>query len=251
MSRTKLAQDLGQLDPASPRYAADAVDRILAQARGAEASDVHLHPGLDGLEIRWRIDGVLQPVAVLPVRLAPNVVARLKVLAELLTYRTDVPQEGRIRGSPGEIEMRLSTFPTLHGEKAVVRLFVGSGRFLRLVDLGLPSEVHDALSRVLDETSGAAILSGPAGSGKTTSLYACLRDLAARSRGERSLTSLEDPIEAAVTGVAQSQVNPAAGLTLETGLRRCCARTPRSSPSARSATGPRPRSHSRPHSPAI
>ena len=98
---------------------------------------------------------MLQPVAVLPSRLAANVVARLKVLAELLTYRTDVPQEGRIRGSPGEIEMRLSTFPTLHGEKAVVRLFAGSGRFLRLADLGLPAEVHDALSQVLDETSGA------------------------------------------------------------------------------------------------
>ena len=81
--------------------------------------------------------------------------ARLKVLAELLTYRTDVPQEGRIRGAPGEVEMRLSTFPTLHGEKAVVRLFAGSGRFLRLADLGLPAEVHDVLSQVLDETSGA------------------------------------------------------------------------------------------------
>jgi type II secretory ATPase GspE/PulE/Tfp pilus assembly ATPase PilB-like protein len=89
-----------------------------------------------------------------------------------LIYRTDVPQEGRIRGAPGEVEMRLSTFPTLHGEKAVVRLFAGSGRFLRLADLGLPAEVHDALSQVLDETSGAGILSGPAGSGKTTSLYA-------------------------------------------------------------------------------
>ena len=117
--------------------------QVLAQARAADASDVHFHPGPEGLEIRWRIDGVLQPVAVLPARLAPNIVARLKVLAELLTYRTDVPQEGRIRGVPGEVEMRLSTFPTLHGEKAVVRLFAGPGRFLRLDDLGLPGEVRD------------------------------------------------------------------------------------------------------------
>jgi len=219
MPRGKLSQDLGRLDPAGPRYATDVVEHVLAQARAAEASDVHLHPGADGLEVRWRIDGVLQPVAVLPSRLAANVVARLKVLAELLTYRTDVPQEGRIRGAPGEVEMRLSTFPTLHGEKAVVRLFAGSGRFLRLADLGLPAEVHDALSQVLEETSGAGILSCPAGSGKTTSLYACLRELAARSRGERSLATLEDPIEAAVPGVAQSQVNLAAGLTLESGLR--------------------------------
>src|SRR5271166_3821697 len=189
MPSGKLSQDLGRLDPAGPRYATDVVEHVLAQARAAEASDVYLHPSADGLEVRWRIDGVLQPVAVLPSRLAANVVARLKVLAELLTYRTDVPQEGRIRGAPGEVEMRLSTFPTLHGEKAVVRLFAGSGQFLRLADLGLPAEVHDALSQVLDETSGAGILSGPAGSGKTTSLYACLRELAARSRGERSLAT--------------------------------------------------------------
>jgi general secretion pathway protein E len=219
MPAGRLSLDLGRLDPASPRYATDVVDQVLSQARAADASDVHFHPAVDGLEVRWRIDGVLQPVAVLPARLAANVVARLKVLAELLTYRTDVPQEGRIRGTPGEVEMRLSSFPTLHGEKAVVRLFAGPGRFLRLADLGLPAEVHDALSHVLDETGGAVILSGPAGSGKTTSLYACLRELAARSRGERSLATLEDPIEAAVPGVAQSQVNPAAGLTLENGLR--------------------------------
>ncbi len=115
--------------------------------------------------------------------------------------------------------MRLSTFPTLFGEKAVVRMFAGPGRFLRLEDLGLPGRVRDELSHVLDETSGAIVLSGPAGSGKTTTIYACLRELAARSRGERSLATLEDPIEAVVPGVAQSQVNLAAGLTLESGLK--------------------------------
>ncbi len=146
-------------------------------------------------------------------------VARLKVLAELLTYRTDVPQEGRIRCIPGEVEMRVSTFPTLFGEKAVVRLFAGPGQFLRLVDLGLPEAVRDELGQLLAETSGAIVLSGPAGSGKTTTIYACLRELAARSRGERSLATLEDPIEAVVPGVAQSQVNQSAGLTLESGLK--------------------------------
>ena len=145
--------------------------------------------------------------------------ARLKVLAELLTYRTDVPQEGRIRGAPGEVEMRVSTFPTLFGEKAVVRLFASPGLFLRLDDLGLPAEVSDGLGRLLGETSGAIVLSGPAGSGKTTTIYACLRELAARSSGQRSLATLEDPIEAVVPGVAQAQVNLAAGLTLESGLK--------------------------------
>jgi type II secretory ATPase GspE/PulE/Tfp pilus assembly ATPase PilB-like protein len=219
MTTTELAAALRKLDASSPRFAIDAVDAVLAHARSASASDVHLQPSPEGLDVRWRIDGVLQPVTVLPARLAPNVVARLKVLAELLTYRTDIPQEGRIRGQPGQAEMRLSTFPVVHGEKAVVRLFAGAGQFLRLADLGLPGEVHDSLSLALDETSGLVILSGPAGSGKTTTIYACLRELVGRSRGERSLASLEDPIESVVAGVAQSQVNGAAGFTLETGLK--------------------------------
>jgi general secretion pathway protein E len=215
----RLDEVLTPLDPTSPKYATDAVERTLAEARAAGASDVHLQPTADGLEVAWRIDGVLQQVARLPAKLAPNVVARLKVLADLLTYRTDVPQEGRIKAAPGGVEMRVSTFPTLFGEKAVVRMFAGPGRFLRLGDLGLPAAVRDELSRVLDETSGAIVLSGPAGSGKTTTIYACLRELSGRSSGERSLASLEDPIEAVVPGVAQAQVNPAAGLTLESGLK--------------------------------
>ena len=156
---------------------------------------------------------------VLPPRLAPNVVARLKVLAELLTYRTDVPQEGRIREVDTEGEVRVSTFPTLHGEKAVIRLFAASGRYLRLDDLGLPPDVRDALGRALGETSGAILLSGPAGSGKTTTIYACLRELVDASAGRRSLVTLEDPIEVAVDGVTQSQVNAPAGFDLATGLR--------------------------------
>jgi len=214
-----LAETLGRMDAASPRYATEVVDRVLSEARGSGASDVHFQPCSDGLELRWRIDGVLQAIAQLPARGSPNIVARLKVLADLLTYRTDVPQEGRIRGTPGEVEMRVSTFPTLFGEKAVVRMFAEPGRFLRLDDLGLPGSVKDELALALEETSGAIVLSGPAGSGKTTTIYACLRELAARSDGQRSLVTLEDPIESVVPGVAQSQVNPAAGLTLESGLK--------------------------------
>jgi general secretion pathway protein E len=219
MPAVALREVLGKLEATDPRYATEVVERVLAEAQATGASDVHFQPGADALELRWRLDGVLHPIALLPAKVAPNIVARLKVLAELLTYRTDVPQEGRIRGVPGEVEMRLSTFPTLFGEKAVVRMFAGPGRFLRLDDLGLPAGVRDELSHVLKETSGAIVLSGPAGSGKTTTIYACLRELAARSRGERSLATLEDPIEAVVAGVAQAQVNLAAGLTLESGLK--------------------------------
>jgi type II secretory ATPase GspE/PulE/Tfp pilus assembly ATPase PilB-like protein len=210
---------LGRLDAKSPRHAVEVVDLVLAEARAAGASDVHLQPSPDGLVMRWRIDGVMQDLGTLPAAIAPNVVARLKVMAELLTYKVDVPQEGRVRGVGGEGEVRVSTFPTLHGEKAVVRLFAASGRLLRLADLGLPDEVRDKLARLLGETSGAIVISGPAGSGKTTTAYACLRELAEATGGTRSLVSLEDPIEGAVPGVSQSQVNLAAGFDLATGLR--------------------------------
>lgn len=219
MAESTLAGTLKAQDPGSPQYATTVVDAVLAEAERAGASDVHLRPLADGLDVRWRVDGVLHPVAVLPLRGAPNVIARLKVLGELLTYKTDTPQEGRIRRAPGRSEMRLSTFPTLHGEKAVVRLFGGPGSLLLLQDLGLPDEVRDHLSGLLDETSGAIVIAGPAGSGKTTTIYACLRELARRTEGRRSLATLEDPIESALDGVSQSQVDPAAGLTLEAGLR--------------------------------
>lgn len=214
-----IAPRLAALDPKQPQYVSEVVDALLAGARAAGSSDVHLQPTPDALEIRWRLDGVLHEAARLSAAIAPNVIARLKVLAELLTYRTDVPQEGRIRAAPGALETRVSTFPTLHGEKAVVRLFADPGRYRTLDELGLPAEIAGELVRTLAETSGAVLLAGPAGSGKTTSLYAGLRDLAASTAGARSLATLEDPIEVAVPGVSQSQVNPAAGFTLETGLR--------------------------------
>lgn len=202
-----------------PEYVPDLVDSLLGAARDGGASDVHLVPGESDLRVSWRIDGVLQPVTAIPGEFRTNVVARLKVLAELLTYRTDVPQEGRIRRNSGGVEMRVSTFPTLYGEKAVVRLFGGSGRFRFLEDLGLPDDVREELWRSLQETGGVILATGPAGSGKTTTAYAGLRELADRSPVPRSLVSLEDPIESVIAGVAQSQIRPAAGFDYETGLK--------------------------------
>lgn len=207
------------LEPGHPRFATEYLDAMLVQARETGVSDVHLIPGTDGLEVHWRVDGTLRLVNLLPASLAPNVVSRLKVMAELLTYRVDLPQEGRIRSAPGEVEMRVSTFPTLHGEKAVVRIFASDKEFRILPDLGLPESILTRLTRLLNETSGMILLSGPAGSGKTTTIYACLRELVQTSLGRRSLVTLEDPIEAALSGVSQSQVNLAAGLDLAGGLR--------------------------------
>ena len=206
--------------------AVEIVDALLSSAQAAGVSDVHLIPEADGSRVCWRIDGVLHEVTRIRAEIAPNVVARLKVLAELLTYRTEVPQEGRVRtegsseaASANQADMRLSTFPTLYGEKAVVRLFVGSGAFRELDQLGLPAEILGGLGDLLLESGGVILVCGPAGSGKTTTIYAALRELVDKSRGERSLVSLEDPIEAVVSGVAQSQVNPAAGFDYETGLK--------------------------------
>ncbi len=117
------------------------------------------------------------------------------------------------------MEMRVSTFPTLHGERAVVRFFGSSSLYQRLDDLGLPADMLSALRNLLVETSGAIVISGPAGSGKTTSAYACLREIAQQTCGSRSMVSIEDPIEVALDGVAQAQVNPQAGLDLSSGLR--------------------------------
>ena len=213
-----IEEQLTGLDLRDPQYASEAVRRILAFAARQGASDLHFQPTASGLALKIRLDGVLQPGGLFPQAVAPNLVARLKVLAELLTYRTDVPQEGRIRAPDDDVEMRVSTFPTLYGERAVVRLFTGTRRYQRLDDLGLPGDVLEPLRRLLEETSGAILVTGPAGSGKTTTAYACLRELAGQAV-TRSLVSLEDPIEVAVDGVAQSQVNAAAGLELAVGLR--------------------------------
>jgi len=212
-------QELTELDSSGTAYATQFVDRLLGAAREMGVSDVHLQPTADGLEVRWRLDGVLQDVGEFARGEASDVVTRLKVMAELLTYRSEVPQEGRIRDRDGDVEMRVSTFPTLHGERAVVRLFATERQYLYLEDLGLPSEVHATLKQELAETSGAVLISGPAGSGKTTTAYAALRELVRGSGGQKSLVSLEDPIEVAVEGVAQSQANEAAGFDFPTGLR--------------------------------
>ncbi len=199
--------------------AAPVVERLLDVSRRMGASDLHLQPTADGLQIRWRIDGVLHEVATLPASIAPNVIARLKVLADLLTYQTDSPQEGRIRVPGAAVEMRLSVFPTLYGEKAVVRLFAAADRLLRLDQLGLPTDLAGDLRRMLTHTAGAILVTGPSGSGKTTTLYACLREILNGSAGQRSVVTLEDPIEVAVTGASQSQVSTAAGFDLASGLR--------------------------------
>jgi general secretion pathway protein E len=201
-------------------FATDFVSTVLRLARDASASDVHIEPTADVLQLRWRLDGVLQPLVTLPKEVSSTVVARLKVLAGLLTYEISLPQEGRIWDDALRVEVRVSTFPTLYGERAVLRLLGASRESLDSInDLGLPPGVLTELERHLAATSGAILIVGPAGSGKTTSAYACLRHIVEHTHGGRSIASLEDPIEVAVEGVAQSQVNLPAEFDMATGLR--------------------------------
>lgn len=212
-------QQLAGIDLSKSESVPQLVDVVLEAARRGGASDVHLVPRDNRLEMSWRIDGVLLPVTEFPENLKGNIVARLKVLAELLTYRTEVPQEGRIRVDAETIEMRVSTFPTLHGEKAVVRLFAGTGEFHDLDSLALPEDVNAELKRSLHETGGVILITGPAGSGKTTTAYACLREIGATSTTLRSIATLEDPIESVIAQAAQSHVKPASGFDYEVALK--------------------------------
>lgn len=195
------------------------VSLVLRSAAEAGASDIHLTPTKTAMSMRWRIDGVLQQIGEFPPELIPRIVARTKVLAELLTYQTEIPQEGRIRQMTSNLEMRVSTFPTLFGEKIVVRLFGEGQRFEQLEQLSLGDDIESQLRDSLRATQGTLIVAGPAGSGKTTTLYACLRELSDKTGGQRSLVSLEDPIEAVIPGVSQSQVNLPGGFDFPTGLR--------------------------------
>lgn len=169
--------------------------------------------------MHWRIDGVLHPIAGFDREIASRVIARLKVICGLLTYRTDIPQEGRVAREHSATEVRVTTFPTLHGEKAAIRLFADNDQLQKLDQLGLPPHVLEALRRHLLATAGVILLTGPSGSGKTTTAYACLRDIIQDSQGSRCIMTLEDPIEVAVDGATQSQVRPSAGFDLATGLR--------------------------------
>lgn len=205
--------------PAIDDYVPQIVSLILCEARRHRASDVHLVPSEDVVQMFWRVDGVLHLVAGFDRELAGRILARLKVICGLLTYRTEVPQEGRVGREYSTSEVRVTTFPTLYGEKAAIRLFASSDVLRTLSQLGLPDVVLARLEHSLDLTSGVILLTGPSGSGKTTTAYACLRDIVQSCEGTRSVMTLEDPVEVVVEGTTQSQVRPSAGFDLHSGLR--------------------------------
>lgn len=206
-------------DPTSPS-ARELVDRVLRAAAEQDAGDVHVDPTGDALLIRFRCDGVLRVFGTESAELTSRVVGRLKSLAGLLVYRTDLPQEGRIPAdrSPIGREVRVATYPTVDGERVALRLDTRAGRDLRVEDLGLAPDTQRALLAAIARPNGTVLLAGPGGSGKTTTLYACLRELVDAPH-QRSIMSVEDPVERRILGVVQTETSEAAGLDFARALR--------------------------------
>jgi type II secretory ATPase GspE/PulE/Tfp pilus assembly ATPase PilB-like protein len=198
------------------------VDHVLQSAVDRGASDVHVEPTADGAEIRLRIDGLLEILSKHDAAVGRSVVTRLMVMAHLLTYRLDIPQEGRMRvnvaGVNGAMDLRLAVMPTTHGLRAAVRMPAELIQPRSLEELGLPVAVLRALENFATADSGMLLVTGPAGSGKTTTIYALLQHIVASSSG-LSVVSLEDPVERDIPGVTQIEVSPFGQLTYDRALR--------------------------------
>ena len=219
------AEDINK-DPKNPKNKAQdvvaLVDNLLEGAMNAGASDIHFEPTEAELVVKYRLDGVLETVEKLPKFLSENIIARLKVLGGLLTYRNDIPQEGRIEitghNSQGVLDERLAVFPTIHGQRAVVRIFYQHRNLTELQQLGFSEAVYKTLKSVAFKNQGLLLLTGPAGSGKSTTLAAMLRFILRNFPG-KSIVTLEDPVEIRVEGVTQVQITPFGEMTFPTALR--------------------------------
>ncbi len=194
------------------------VNLILRQALQERASDVHIEPSADDLRIRFRIDGVLHEVTRSPKAIQGGVTTRLKVMASLDIAEHRVPQDGRITLTAGrrEIDLRVATLPTVHGEKIVLRVLDKSSATLNLSELGFLPTVEKRYQVAYRKAYGTILVTGPTGSGKSTTLYATLNAL---NSPERNLITVEDPVEYQLRGVSQVQVNPKAGLNFANALR--------------------------------
>ncbi|HYZ47575.1 MAG TPA: ATPase, T2SS/T4P/T4SS family, partial [Sphingomonas sp.] len=195
-----------------------AVNRLIAQAVDGRASDIHIEPADDSLRVRFRIDGVLQDRPALPAVMRASLVSRIKIMAGLDIAEKRLPQDGRIRIAVRghEVDLRVATAPSIHGESVVMRILDKSKLALDLGAIGLDAELTGSFRRAISAPHGIVLVTGPTGSGKTTTLYAALAELNQR---ERKLLTVEDPIEYRLPGVVQAQVNPAIGFTFGAALR--------------------------------
>jgi type IV pilus assembly protein PilB len=194
------------------------VGSILRRAAGDGASDIHLEPRGEELTVRFRVDGVLREVMSVPAALQGGVVARLKVLASLDIAERRLPQDGRFSATleDGKMDLRVATLPTTFGEKVVLRLLDNADLRTDLQGLGFSREMLRSYEKVFRRPYGTVLVTGPTGSGKSTTLYATLGELNA---AEKNIVTVEDPVEYRMRGINQVQVNPRIGLTFHSGLR--------------------------------
>jgi type IV pilus assembly protein PilB len=212
--------DLEEEDGISDAPLVRLVNSVIFQAAEDGASDVHFEPQEDALVVRFRVDGVLQEMQRVPKRLMAGVVTRLKVLAKLDIAERRKPQDGRISlnaAAAGRLlDVRVATLPTVEGEKVVMRLLDKSKRAPTLKELGLSEDMQARMEEILGRPTGALLVTGPTGSGKSTTLYAGLSQI---NRPEINIITVEDPVEYRLTGVNQVQINVRAGLTFASALR--------------------------------
>ncbi len=194
------------------------VATILRYAVEYGASDIHIEPLADKVRVRYRIDGTLNTSIVLPIKVAPSIAARIKILAQMKLDEKRKPQDGRFQArlEGGKIDFRVSTFPTYFGEKVVMRILDQNKGVKKMGELGLSQRYLDMLKNAITKPYGMILISGPTGSGKSTTLYSVLQELDA---GTKNILSLEDPVEYTVEGVNQSQVHSEIGYTFANGLR--------------------------------
>jgi general secretion pathway protein E len=208
-------------EPSAPKV----LEELVQQAERAAASDIHLQMHGKTAQVSFRLDGVMTPTSTLAEDVAERVFGRIKFLAKLKTYQESLPQDGRIDKAEigAHSDLRVATYPTVSGEKIVLRLFASEAT-IGLDELGFASDARGALERFLSGNGGLLLLTGPAGSGKTTTIYACLRHLA--RQGGRHIITIEDPAEQIVPGIMQTEVNEARGLTFAKAARHLLRQDP-------------------------
>ncbi|MCL5103856.1 MAG: GspE/PulE family protein [Armatimonadetes bacterium] len=209
------------LSTSKEHAAVDLVDFLLAQGILHGASDVHFDPYSDSVAVKFRLDGVLSDVAQLDSGIKPKLTTRLKVVSRLATFKKSITQEGRaaVRMGSRTVDLRFSAIPTIHGEKVAVRIFDPAKGIFAIDQLGMGAEMVSTFRKMLMQPQGTILLTGPASSGKTTTMYAALTYLRENRKNLSSIATVEDPVEYDLQVVNQTQVNNTAGLTFATALR--------------------------------
>ncbi|MBM3696603.1 MAG: type II secretion system protein GspE [Actinobacteria bacterium] len=219
LAEGEVVEDLSKIEAAVEEApVVKLINTLITRAVNERASDLHLEPGEKDLRVRFRIDGVLHEVMTTPRTVAGAVVSRVKIMADLDIAERRIPQDGRVglRVAGRAVDLRVATLPSIYGEKVVIRVLDKEDSVLQLSDLGFLAHSLDRFSAALSKPYGTILVTGPTGSGKTTTLYAALGVL---NRPDRNIITVEDPVEYRLAGITQVQVNRKAGLLFATALK--------------------------------